>query len=198
MFVALLASGLRLGLLRLLLLLLLLLLSLLVLLHLLLGAGLHVLGLGRVGGHDDHLLVHVLVLLAAHLLDVLLTVLELQLVLETEEGRDVEVLSEEHHGSNLLGDILRALLLLADSLRLALHLLHHGGHVLHQSDLLLVDHDLRDLGSHLVLVVLLVSQVALLVSEVQLLLQPAVLLPLTQNRQHPPRSAHRTARQSGS
>ena len=184
--VTLLGAG-SLGLLSLLSLLLLLLLSLLVLLHLLLRASLHVLGLGSVRRHGDHLLVDVSVLLAAHLVDVLVAVLELELVLETEERGDIEELGKIHHRSNLLSDLLGALLLLAQSLGLALDLLHHGGNVLDERDLLLVDHHLGDLGSHLVLVVLLVRSVALVVGVVQLLLQPAVLLPISPKSQTPPR-----------
>ena len=59
--------------------------------------------------------------------------------------------------------------------------------VLDERDLLLVDHHLGDLGSHLVLVVLLVRSVALVVGVVQLLLQPAVLLHISPKSQTPPR-----------
>ena len=173
-----------LGLLSLLLGLLLVLLTLLAGLRHLLSASLHLLAIGSVGGHGDDLVVHVLVLLAAHLLDVLLTVLEAELVLHTLERRNVEDIGKVHDSGDILGELLGALLLLAEDLGLSLDVLHNRANALDQSNLLLEDDHLGDLLSQLILVVLLVSKVGLLLSELQLLLDPSILLQITASPQN--------------
>ena len=167
---------LRLRLLRLLLLHLLLLLALLVLLRVRLRALLHLLRRGRVLNHLHNLVLHVRVLLAADLLDVLLAVFERQLVLHTLEGGNRQDVGKIDDCGNILGKVLGALLLLSQNLRVRLHILDDGRNVLNESHLLLQHHHIGRLGSELFLVALLVGEERLLLGEVQLLLNPSILL----------------------
>ena len=179
----LLAAGLLsrlLGLLSLLLSLLLILLTLLAGLSNLLSASLHLLGIRRVGGHSNELIIHTCMLLSADLLNVLLTILECKLVLNTLEGRNAEDISKVDNNSNILGQLLRTLLLLTKNLSLGLEVLDHRRNTLNESNLLLVDDHLSNLLSQLILVVLLVSKIRLLLRKLELLLNPSILLQISQ------------------
>ena len=102
---------LRLG--SLLLLLLLFLRTLFVFLRVCLGTSLHLLRIWNKLYHFHHFLVNISVLLAAHLLDILLPILEGELMLHTLESGNGEYISKINDSSNLRSNVVRTLLLLS-------------------------------------------------------------------------------------